>query len=287
MDLSIVIVSFNTASLLDSCLDSIKKSLLHTTISYEVVVIDNASQDNTKEVLRRKDLPLRVIWNKNNVGFGTANNDGIRSARGDYVLLLNSDTQVQDNAIEKLFTFATEHKRAFIGGKLFNTDGSAQTSCGPFFSLNVIFVTLFLKGDSLHLTRWSPNRVQRVDWVSGACIISRKDNFLDGLLFDESIFMYMEEIDLFMRARKQGLDTYFYPDAHIRHLGTGSIGDQKDPVVNIYKGLMYIYKKHHSRRNTLIVRYMLRAKAVLALCIGILIGNKTLKERYAKALSVV
>jgi GT2 family glycosyltransferase len=127
-----------------------------------------------------------------------------------------------------------------------------------------------------------------VDWVSGACIIAKRTSFLDGLLFDEGMFMYMEEVDLLMRAGKKGYETIFFPGSEIIHLGSGSsTNKRKGPVLNIYKGLGIIYKKHYSGLEQTILRILLIKKAVISVMIGTIIGNRYLKETYAEALHLV
>ena len=219
MDLSIIIVSFNTQKLTHDCIASIFRSLDHTKISFEVIVVDNISTDGTRDIIKKKFPKVRLILNRINAGFGKANNQAIKVAKGEYILLLNSDTVALNSSILKLHAFVKQHPNAFVGGKLLNADRSPQTSCGPFFTLPVTFAALFLKGDVLGLTRWSPDRTRKVDWVSGACIIAAKKLFMNDLLFDEDIFMYMEEIDLLYRAKLKGYPTYFYHRALVVHLG--------------------------------------------------------------------
>lgn len=111
---------------------------------------------------------------------------------------------------------------------------------------------------------------------------------MKDLFFDEKIFMYMEEIDLLIRARKKGYWTYFYPRSLIVHLGSGSsTNKRKGPVLNIYKGYIYIYAKHYSRLELVIVKLMLKTKAVISWTIGMLFGNAYLKETYAEAYQMV
>ena len=288
MDLSIIIVSYNTKKLTSDCLSSVIKSLKGTGITWEIILIDNVSTDGTRQMLKEKFPKITKILNRDNVGFGKANNQGIKIARGEYVLLLNSDTVVLNNALGKLLAFARQHPNAFVGGKLLNLDHSAQTSCGPFFSLPVVLAVLFFKGDVLGLTRWSPNSVRRVDWVSGACIMAPKKLFMNDLLFDSEIFMYMEEIDLLYRAKRKGYPTYFYPRALIIHLGAGSsTNKRKGPVLNIFKGLIYFYKKHRSPFELRILRFLLKAKAVMAWSIGAIMGKGYICETYAEAYKLV
>lgn len=288
IDVSIIIVSFNTRKVTEDCLAATIRSLKSSHLTSEIIVVDNVSTDGTRDMLRKKFPSVHTILNTENVGFGRGNNQGIRAANGEYILLLNSDTVPLNNSIGKLVSFGRQHPNAFIGPKLLNSDRSTQTSCGPFFSLPVVFAALFLKGDVIGLTRWSPNQARKVDWVSGACILAPKKLFMQDLLFDEKIFMYMEEIDLLMRARKKGYPTYFYPRSHIVHLGAASsTNKRKGPVLNIYRGFLYLYRKHGSPLGLFLVRLMLKTKAVVAWTIGAVLGKDILKETYAEAYQLV
>ncbi len=287
MDLSIIIPSFNTKALLDRCLSSIDESLKGSSLKYEIIVVDNASKYDSIQLLKNKYPRVIKIFNKTNVGYGKSNNQGIQKAHGKYILLLNSDIKVLDGAIESLYEFSQKHPHAFIGGKLFNENNSPQASCGPMYTLPVVFLMLFAKGDTLGITRSSPNSVTEADWVSGACIISIKEAFIDVGLFDEGIFMYMEEIEFLYRAKQKGYATFFYPNAHFIHTGAASSGDRKQPVVNIYRGLLYFYHKHHSIMEERVLRAMLSGKAHLVLFFGRLTGRKSLVTIYEQALRMV
>lgn len=288
MDLSIIIVSFNTRKLTEDCINSAIRSLKASGLRFEIILVDNVSTDGTREMLKKKFPRVVTILNRENVGFGRANNQGIKTAMGDYILLLNSDTIVLNNAIGKLVAFGRQHPNAFIGPKLLNADRSPQSSSGPFFSIPVVFASLFLKGDYIGLTRWSPNRARKVDWVSGACLLGPKKLFMQDLLFDEHIFMYMEEIDLLMRARSKGFPTYFYPRSHIVHLGAASsTNKKKGPVLNIYRGFIYLYKKHGTPTQVSLLRVLLKIKAVIGWSVGVIMGNAYLKETYEEAYHLV
>lgn len=288
MDLSVVIVSFNTKKLLDNCLTSLYKSIRGKLFDVEIIVVDNVSTDGTREMLAKKYPKVITLYNSENIGFGRANNQGIKKSKGEYILLLNSDTIIPDHAIKKLYEFTKKHPRSFVGPKLLNMNRTSQTSCGPFFSLPVVFAALFLKGDVIGLTRSSPRKTKRVDWVSGACIMAAKKLFMDDLLFDEKIFMYMEEVDLLMRAKKKGYGTYFYAGSPIIHLGGGSsVNKRTGPVLNIYKGLLYVYNKHCSKRALSALKFLLRLKAFFSIGVGIITGSTYLKTTYAEALKLV
>jgi GT2 family glycosyltransferase len=288
IDVSVIIISFNTRTLLKQCLMSVKKSLSQSSISSEVIIVDNNSVDGTQQMISTDFPEMILLSNQDNNGFGRANNQAIKIAQGKFVLLLNSDTIVLNNSIEKLFHFSNQKNHAFVGPKLLNADRSAQTSCGPFLTLPVVFLALFLKGDKFGFTRFSPKQPKRIDWVSGACLMAPKQLFMDGLLFDESIHMYMEEIDLLYRASKKGYKTYFTPGAKFVHYGAASSGgNRKQPVLNIYKGLIFFYRKHYGMINLFLLRILLKIKAIIGYIIGITTGNVYLRETYGEAYKLV
>ncbi len=288
MDCSIIITSKDTKKLLSDCIASIYRSLEGTGITAEIIVVDNGSTDGTVPMIRKSFPKVILIPNKENAGFGKANNQGIAKSKGEYILLLNSDTVVRDRAIEDLVAFAKSHPKSFVGPKLLNPDLSDQTSCGPAFTLPVVFAILFLKGDVLRLTRWSPDRTREVDWVSGACLIAPRAVFLDGLLFDERIFMYMDEIDLLYRAKRKGYTVYFYPVPKVVHIGSASsTNKRKGPILNIYRGFLSFYRTHYPGWKLRVVVGMLQCKALLGIALGALLGKAQVKETYEEALQLV
>lgn len=286
MDLSIIIPSFNTKYLTVRCLRSIIETLKRSKITYEVIVVDNASRDGTVTVLNRDFPQVLKILNNENLGYGKANNQGLAVSKGNYVLMLNSDIEVLKGSLEKLLDFAREHPKSFVGGKLYNEDGSVQSSCGPGFTPWNVFVMLFLQGDELLITRYSPEYVKQVSWVSGACLMGSRKSFSDVGLFDEGIFMYMDEIEFLERARKKGYNVWFTPGARFIHTGAASSGNKRAPVKNIFRGLMYFYKKHMPTYVPLLTR-MLTVKARIAVAIGKLAGKQDLITIYEEGLALV
>lgn len=287
MELSIIIVSYNTSQITRECIESAISSLEGSKLKYEIVVVDNDSSDDSEEqlkILKAKHKQIQLIESGKNIGFGPANNLAVKKSKGEYVLLLNSDTVVIKDAIERLLSFAKNNKEAgFIGGKLLNKDGTSQPSAGPYYSLPIIFGALFLKGDYYGLTRFSPTKTKRVDWISGACILTKKEYFEKLGGFDEDIFMYMEEIDLLYRAKKLGYKVYVYPEARFIHYGSLSSGNRTYPILQVYRGFLYLYKKHHSRTSQNLLRSMLQLKADIALLIGKLSHNTYLIKTYEEA----
>ena len=291
IELSIIILSYNTATVTKDCIESIFNSLKVSNLLYEIIVLDNASADNSVKLLQEmqeKYKHLTIIDSKVNVGFGKGNNIAVKQAEGKYLLFLNSDTIVLDRAVNELLTYYKTNEKTvhFASGKLFNPDGSSQASCGPFYSLPVVFGALFLKGDYWGLTRYSPATAKKVDWVSGACILTTKEIFNKVHGFDEKIFMYMDEIDLLYRANKQGYSTYFYPSARFVHLGSASSEGKTFPILQVYSGFLYFYKKHFNRLTLGILKGMLQLKAVVSVFIGRLTGNPYLIKTYENAYKI-
>jgi len=288
-DLSIIIVSYNTKKITQDCLESINRSLMGTKIKYEIVVLDNNSHDGSPKLLETmfQDNHNNLIYKQTgqNLGFGKGTNLGVKIAQGQYVLLLNSDTIILNRSIEKLYNFYLENEKQvhFLGAKLLNRDLTSQPSAGHFFTLPVVFATLLLKGDYWGVTRSSPNKFSQVDWISGACILTNKKYYQQLGGFDKDIFMYMEEVDLLYRARKKGLNTYFFPDSQIIHLGSASSDGKTFPILQVYKGFLFFYKKHYSVFHLLILHVILKFKALIAYLIGKIKGDRYLIETYEQA----
>jgi len=291
-ELSIIIVSYNTKKITQECLNSIQLSLENSSINYEIIVVDNASTDSSQTLLKKlaaqSKNKLRLIINPQNFGFGKANNQAAKQAEGKYLLFLNSDIIVLGKSISRLLNYYQQHEAqiGFLGGRLLNSDLSLQPSAAWFFSLPVVFAALFLKGDYYNLTRFSPKTPQKVDWVSGACILTTKDRFLQIQGFDEKIFMYMEEVDLLYRAKKHRLTTYFYPLAQFIHLGSAS-SNKTYPILQVFQGLIFFYKTHYSRFSLFLLKYLLKLKALSAILIGKIIKNNYLTSTYEKAYQIV
>ena len=292
--LSIIILSWNTKQLLKDCLDSIVHSSLFN-IPIEVIVVDNGSADGSVEMIKKlfinklKNYKIRLIENKENLGFAKGNNQGLKESQGEYIMLLNSDTVVKREAIERLVDFLDEHSAvAIVGPKLLNPDGSPQANCGRFPDLPVAVVMLFGEhwGGS-DFVRCSPDKSRFVDWLMGAALVARRQVFnqIGGL--DEALFMYMEEVEWFYRAKKAGFKSYFLKEAEIIHLGRGSAKTgKKEPILNIYRGLIHYYRKHRSKPELIMLVMMLKLKAFLSLIIGLAKNDNYLKETYEKALKI-
>lgn len=231
MKLSIIIVSFNTKNVLDKCISSIIES--NTKSHYEIIVIDNASHDGSVEMLEEKYSDVKLIKNDKNRLFAIANNQGAKIARGEYLLLLNSDTLVYDDNIDKLVRYMDEQDKNVIcvGPKILNGDKTLQSQGMSDMSPNSAFFQYF-KIEKLLPTfigkrvcprvgtySWNCNIPHEVGWVSGcAMLIRRKEYMLLGGL-NENLEFYGEEPEFSFRAKRKGFLTYYYPYAEIIHLG--------------------------------------------------------------------
>ncbi|MDO8658570.1 MAG: glycosyltransferase family 2 protein [Candidatus Levybacteria bacterium] len=226
---------------------------------------------------------FQIIQNEKNVGFSKGNNIGASAAKGKYLFFLNSDTKFQNTGLLGMVDFMDKNKEiGVLGARLKNFDGSKQRSVGKFYN---IFNTLFmlLGAEKLGFLRSSPNKIISVDWVSGAAFMIRSELFKMTGGFDEKLFMYMEDMELCFRAKKAGYKVFFYPEVNIAHKELGS-SNRTFAIVNIYKGLLYFYKKHKSNHEYLLVKFLLYTKAVIMILVGSIIKKSYLVITYKKAI---
>ncbi len=268
-DLSIVIVSYNARADLEACLDSLTAH--PPALSYEVVVVDNASTDGSAESIAARGPAARLIRQTRNVGFAAANNVGIRQTTGDLVLLLNSDTIVPSGAIDELVRrLRATPAAAAAGPKLIDRSGKPELSFGPMISplaevWQKSLMTLHARGVA-PVSTWverSTSREHFVDWVSGAALlVYRRDAEAVGLL-DERFFLYTEDVDFCASLRARGRRILFTPSAEIMHLRGRSRATAPVVMNAAYRrSQLAFYAKHHPRWLTLL-RWYLKIKGQL------------------------
>ena len=258
---SAVVVSYNTAELTVRCLSVLVADLAG--VRSELIVIDNGSADGSVPAVRAAIPGAVVIESGRNAGFGAANNVGLARARGEFVLLLNSDAFVEPGAVAALIDCLRRHPRAAVAGpRLLNADGSLQRSCFRFVSpIRALLENLWLSrlagparwaGD---YSRWPHDVETDVDWVVGACMLVRRTAYEAVGGFDERFFMYAEETDWQHRMRAAGLGVVFCPAARVTHLG-GASGDADRPARNVqfFESLDRYVVKHHGRAGLVAVR---------------------------------
>ena len=249
LNLSILIVNYNTKDLTYTCIKSVIDSAAK--VKYEIIVVDNGSKDNsfsTFEKLQKLTPNLILIRNKENLGYAKANNQGIRKAKGDYILLLNSDTLVKKHTLDRLVDFARKTDDAgVVGTRLINPDGSIQPSCFNFPSL-VNALREYWLGMGKPLDKFAPEGKDpvEVDAVVGASfMITQRAKEIVGTL-DERYFMYYEDLDYCRRVWISGLKVYYLPTVEMIHYHgkSGESLTKKDdqwrqliPSSKIYHGL--------------------------------------------------
>lgn len=242
MKLSIIIVNYNTNDLIKACVASIKNS--QTKSSYEIIIVDNASNPAPEQ-----SPDYKLIKNNENLGFSKANNIGLKASKGEYKLLLNSDTEVKKGAIDKLINFAEANPDAgVVGPRLLNKDGSLQTSCFNFPTVTRA-IRQYWFGEKGLLDKFAPkgNLAKEVDSVVGAAMLITPKAIKKVGYLDEKYFMYFEDIDYCKRIQAAGFKVYYLPDSKVAHLHGESgkdLAKKEDqwrrlvPSSKIYHGLL-------------------------------------------------
>ena len=278
---SIIIVSFNDEKFIVPCLKSIEETT--KIVDYEIIIVDNCSSKPTSQVFDANAFAnLQIIRNDLNEGFARAVNKGIEAASGNYYLLLNSDTLVYENCIDKLADFLDNIEDAScVGPKIHTPDGGIERSTHGFPTLLKEFfhalpllkilipyrgmgkiISLFSKsaGSGSAGSYWNYDRVNIVENITGACLMVRKSAADEVGLLDPNFWMYSEEIDWNLRFKRAGWNVYFTPEAEILHYFGQSTGQKprsqkvNHVLIERYRGMVYFFSKHYSQRKTFLLR---------------------------------
>jgi N-acetylglucosaminyl-diphospho-decaprenol L-rhamnosyltransferase len=244
--LSVIVVNWNTRDLLRESLGSL--FLYRPQGPLEIIVVDNGSFDGSVLMVTKEFPSVRLIRNRTNEGFAKATNRGIRSSRGEYVLLLNSDAFVQEGTLDGLINFMEESPDcAAVGPRLVNPDGTVQPYVfGDDPTLPYLVKRHFskmLRGKDLH--PWESPHVREVGWVTGACMMVRREAMVTTDLLDENMFMYFEDCEWCLRMRQTGWKVFFHPAFTVTHLGGRSLSRRRDARRMYFKSLRYFYRKHY------------------------------------------
>ena len=219
IDISIIIINWNTKQLLLDCIASVYKTVRRT--SFEIFVVDNGSTDGSVDAVASEFPGVTVIAHSRNEGFAKANNAAIRRMQGTYAVLLNSDTLLKDGSLDRMFGFMEAHPVAgMCGPQLLFGDGSRQTSIGVFPEIAAELVSRSMTG--LFRSRAAqviPEGPIPVDFIIGACMFARKTAINTVGMLDEDYFFFYEEIDWCFRMNQAGWRVYFLPDVEIYHFG--------------------------------------------------------------------
>lgn len=254
MDLSILIVNYKNSATLPDCLDSVYKTT--EGLNFEVIVIDNGSEDRGLKTVQENFPKIRWIQNNANRGFAKANNQGAKVSRGKTLLFLNPDTQLTNNATQNMIAqLKQDSLTGVVGPKVLNPDGSLQYSCRTFPTVwtglfnRYSFVSRFFPKNR-HTTRYlmtdyDHKKSREVDWVSGCCMMVPKSAFKKVGGFDEKYFLFNEDVDLCHSLKHHGYKTLYLPDAKIYHDITSS--NRKVPhkiILKRHLGMSHYIKKH-------------------------------------------
>lgn len=299
LDLSIIIVSYNTCSITQNCIQSIYNQNLN--IEYEIILIDNHSNDNTVYIIKQIFPEVIIIENLENKMFSKANNQGIQISKGKYVLLLNSDTLFLDSSIEKMIHYMELNNNCVCTGpRVLNEDLSFQSEGYP---LSSIFHTIV--NSLFYMNRWplldnfkkwflpagtkgvEIGKIREVGWVSG-CFMLIKANILNSVgRLNEQIFFYGEEIEWCFRAKSNGFDVFVIPTATIVHLGGKSTKGDIAKIVNernnMVEGYLNLQKLTIGHFKTFIMSSIIVIKIILILIFYFFSFNKQKLKSYFSA----
>lgn len=295
MDVSFIIVNYNTKKLTGKAIESIYNFAKN--LRFEIILIDNNSQDGSVQYLKKTFPKVKIIENNENLGFGKANNQGIKEAKGEFIYLFNSDAYLIDDSTENLIKKAKEIKElGAIAPLILNEDRSIQQSGGFFPTIEKIFWWMTFLDDLPFGLMLSPYHIdhdrfyqkeRELDWITGAAMVIPKAVYNKVGGFDENIFMYGEDIDLSFKIKKSNLKIIFSPISRLVHLGQGSSNKiSKNAILGEYTGIIYFYKKYHSWFALQMLVLILKMGALLRIIAFGLLGRKELVKIYAEALKV-
>lgn len=281
VDVSIIIVNYNTNDLVIQCINSV---LLHTkNIEFEIIVVDNNSPDRKIEGLNDVFPNVKLILNDSNSGFGAANNLGAKFALGKYIFLLNSDTIILDNSIYYLYKFMSDHNNAgACGGNLCDINLQPATSFTrwmpsilsdvDYFFINIISKLIYRK-NTYYCYSNSPIKINGN--ISGADLMISKQVYDNLGGFDENFFMYYEETDLLFRIRKMKYETFIVPQSKIIHLEGASESIQSNRLNWTYESKRKYYLKNKSKMQFLISNQIFYLTILQRILLFKVIGNKS------------
>lgn len=268
MKLSVIIVNYNVKYFLEQCLHSVVKACAK--IDAEIFVVDNNSVDGSVEMVEKKFSSVKIISNKDNKGFSKANNQAIQISSGEYILLLNPDTVVEEDTFEKIIRFMDSHPDAGgLGVKMIDGSGkflpeskrglpTPMVAFYKMFGLSKLFPRSKTFG-KYHLSYLDQNKIHEVDVLAGAFMLLRKSVLDKTGLLDETFFMYGEDIDLSYRITEAGFKNYYFPETRIIHYkGESTKKSSVNYVFVFYNAMIIFAKKHFSKKNASLFSFIIR-----------------------------
>jgi GT2 family glycosyltransferase len=269
MDVSVVIVSYNSADVIVPCINSV---LRQKGVTFEIIVVDNASTDNSLEVLKKTAFPGKLVPSDENLGYGRGCNLGFRSAKGRFILISNPDIELRsDDALRRMVNFMESHPECGLMGPSVAHDGKE-------------LVPHYDYPGEIHPGHMIKDLPGEIAWISGSCMMIPYAVYKNVGGFDEDYFLYAEETDLALRIRRQGLVVLWYRDVPVDHIGGVSSATLPSREVRLrrQRGKQVFYKKHYTKDQ---IEFIVRKKIgnarrkLLFLKIGKLLGVLSEKKR--------
>tara|TARA_B100000959_G_C14930481_1_gene603433 strand:+ start:534 stop:1469 length:936 start_codon:yes stop_codon:yes gene_type:complete len=268
VDLSIVIVNYNAKTYLELCLQSIYKTI--NGINYEVFVVDNNSSESIEDMMNKNFPDVNLSLNTSNEGFAKANNKAIKKCSGHYILLLNNDTVLLPGAVNVLYSHMEKSldigilgpqiltKKKILQESFFKTPDLLTEFIQKTFYNKIIENKESFFGKRRYLKY---QKEHEVDWITGACMMIRKEAIVDVDLFDDNFFMYFEDADLCCKVRKKGWKVIYTPLAKITHFGGMSRATNERKAAKEYRASqLYFYRKHHNKFTFILLKIFLLLK---------------------------
>ena len=260
MDISVVIVNYNVRYFLEQCILSVKGAA--TNLNVEIIVVDNNSEDNSCSVIKEKYPEVKLVENKENIGFSKANNQGVKIAKGAYILVLNPDTIIAEDTLDKIIFFArAKQNLGVLGVKLIDGSGklAPESKRGiptPSTSFNKLFGISSKRTGKYYATHLDENESGIIDIASGAFMFMKRIVFEEVGGFSEAYFMYGEDIDLSMKLLHKGYQNYYFASTQIIHF-KGESTDKNSKYLKYFHDAMKIFYKKHFKLN-LIYDFIMR-----------------------------
>jgi GT2 family glycosyltransferase len=291
--ISFLILTYNSSDYIKPFFDSLFEkvdSKIKDGI-YELLILDNASSDSSTLQIHnyfkgrdKKNISINI--SSMNLGYAAGINKIAKKAKGEVLVIINPDAELIEENFEKLISEFEENKKMSIAGlKIIDKNGKKEKNAGNFF--NPLTFLLYSVGfESVFNLRFATQKKQKVDFVSGGFVAFRKSTFDKLSGFDEDFFMYVEDMELALRVKELGLETYILPYATIKHYGQGS-SDREFAIVNIYKGLQVFFEKHKGFLEVWYIKNLLGLKAIIIIFIAAILGRKETAHTYKKALQTI
>lgn len=295
IELNISIINYRTAKLTAKCLKSIltKKWKTH----YKIYVVDNGSNDGSLEYLKKNFPEVNFIESKKNLGFAGGHNLVLKSTSAKYFLILNSDVEVLENALDNFVQFMDKNDFAVAGCYLYNKDMTFQPNGGDLPTATPVFIWISGLDDILYFIREHLPSLHRkfksyyssgkeVGWVGGTAMLIRSDILEKIGFLDDHIFMYGEDIEFCLRAKKGGFKVGWTDNTKMVHMGGGSLNDPSyRQWVGELKGLRYIYKKHFNLPSQLLLWMSIYIFTFLRILAFAVVGRLQVSKTYAKVIA--